>query len=91
MGEERSEKGLVFFGVAVVVEVELELEGVASPGVELAVRRWTRSRQSRSSASVWWSKGSKLLRTVPEKRTGSWNGVSRLIHGWGKGIKGLLT
>lgn len=72
MGEERLLKMFVFFGevdgfVGVVVP---EAEAEAEAG---SVRRWTRWRQSLSSESVWWSKGSRLLRTVPEKRTGSWS------------------
>ena len=43
--------------------------------------RWTRSRASRSSASVCSSKASRLERTDPEKSTGSWGMIaSRLLR-----------
>ena len=42
--------------------------GVAAPDSGI---KWTRRRASRRALSVCWWKGSRLLRTVPEKRTGS--------------------
>ncbi len=42
-----------------------------------AETRWTRSNASRSSSSVCSSKASRLLRTVPENRTGSWGMIAR--------------
>jgi len=79
---------LMFLGpvaARVAASVEEEEEGVTDPlsptvTVVLAVSestdetRWTRRRESCRSASVWSSKGSRLERTVPEKRTGSYKG-----------------
>lgn len=42
--------------------------------------RCTRSRQSRNSASVCLSKGSRLVRTVPEKSTGSCGMIARRLR-----------
>ena len=46
--------------------------GVAEPDatVEAVEIRWTRANASRSSASLCWSNGSRLLRTVPENQHG---------------------
>ena len=42
--------------------------------------RWTRARASLSSTSVCCSKGSRLLLTVPEKRTGSWGMIASRLR-----------
>lgn len=79
-GEARSAKGLVFLGLVEPAGVAVpEPEAVAAVEEEgrSLVTRWTRSRQSRSSASVWWSKGSRLERIVPEKRTGSYGKINK--------------
>ncbi len=71
-GELRLSKMLVFLGLEAVVVV------VPDVSVELE-RRCTRSRQSRSAASVCWLNGSRLLRMVPEKRVGSWRKKSAYL------------
>ena len=58
-------------GVAVVA-----IAGVCVPEARGEVR-WTRSRALRRSASEYSLKSSRLLRTVPEKRTGSCGMMAR--------------
>ena len=73
MGEERVVKGFLF-------RLLVGVRGVVEPDAAAnsdSVTRWTRINASRSSASVCSSKASRLLRTVPEKRTGSWGMIAR--------------
>jgi len=63
---------LVFLGLLVPDDGDSPV-GVAAPDDSVeSVIRCTRSNESWSAASVWWSNGSRLLRTVPENRTGSY-------------------
>jgi hypothetical protein len=95
MGELRERKMFVFsLGESLAMAVTL-LFSVAvddSPGLlfwdsgsgtgVLVVEgmRWTRSRASRSCWSENSSKGSRLERMVPEKRTGSWGMMERRVR-----------
>ena len=60
---------------------ELPISVSASSSLEEVVLRirWTRSNASKSSASVCSWKASRLDRTVPEKRTGSWGMIARRL------------
>lgn len=69
--DEREENMFLF--LFRVGELDIEEGGVWVPlrMVSSDVIKWTRSRASFSSSSVYSSKGSRFERTVPEKRTGS--------------------
>lgn len=52
------------------------------------VFRWASSRAFQTSSSVYWSKGSRFIRRVPVKRTGSCQGQHRVqpCHGHSAGL-----
>lgn len=66
-GDDSERKMLAFCGVTVEAAAE---EGSAGVGFDESMR-WTRASDSRSSVSVRSLNGSRLLRMVPENRTGS--------------------
>ena len=84
MVEERWRKGFLFrflvvpFGVGGTgVAVPDEEEELLMLSISSAVTRWTLSKASRKAESSCSSKASRLLRMVPEKRTGSWGIIAR--------------
>lgn len=62
MGESRDVKGLVLVSAAVADVSDVIVDSSRDEGAET---RWTRWRASLSSASLDWSKISRLDRTVP--------------------------
>ena len=72
---------VVVVGLALPFSPEVPAPANSSREVSPVLRmRWTRSRASRNSASVCWSKASRFERTVPENRTGSCGMMARRLR-----------